>query len=164
MLPKLLDRIIKPYIPNIYLLRSTKHFIDNLKQDLCLKNDTIVSFDVVISLFTNVPRKETIEIVIYNMYANTASVMPVGKKIFRKLTYLATQGIFMFNQRFFKEVDCVIMGNLLDLIELNFSQDIYNKRYLQIWLIIVVCCRKFIQDISTMCTLFFLIQILALVL
>ena len=38
-----------------------------------------MSFDV-ISLFANVPPKKTIEIVLNYLYADTANVMPVGKK------------------------------------------------------------------------------------
>ena len=47
------------YIQDNYSLRSTKHFIDNLKQASCSKNNTIVSLNVM-SLFTNVTIKETL--------------------------------------------------------------------------------------------------------
>ena len=161
MLAKFLDRIIKTFIPDTYLLRSTEHFIDNLKQVLCSKNDTIVSFDVV-SLFTNVPLKETIEIAIDYLYADTANVMPVDK-VFRKLINLATQEIFMINEKFYKQVNGVIMVNPLCSTSANFFFGYLEERYLQIWIITVVCYRKFILDISTMCTLLLLIQILALV-
>ena len=115
-----MDRIIKPYIPDTYLFRSTEHFINNLKQDSGSKNNIIESFDV-ISLFTNVPLKETIEIVIDYLYAGIANVTPVDKKIFLKMMYLATQKIFMSNEKLYKKVDSVILENLIGLRKLIFS-------------------------------------------
>ena len=64
-------------------------------------------------LFINVPLKETIEIVIDYLYADTANVMSVDKKVFRKLMYSKTQEIFMLNEKLHKQV--VIMGNPLGL-------------------------------------------------
>ena len=62
-LAKYLDNLIKPHIPDTYLLRSTENFIEKLKECPCNNKNTMVSFDVV-SLFTNVPLAETIELVI----------------------------------------------------------------------------------------------------
>ena len=57
-LSKFLDNFIKPYIPDRYLLKSTDHFTEKLKQFQFGKNQVTVSFDVV-SLFTNVPLSES---------------------------------------------------------------------------------------------------------
>ena len=72
-----------------------------------------MSFDV-ISLFTKVPLKKTIEIVTDYLYAHTANVMPFNKKFFCKLMYLATQGIFMFNEKLYKHVNSVTIRNPVD--------------------------------------------------
>ena len=108
---KFLDRIIVPYMPDTYLLRSTELHAQ--------KMTTVVSFDV-ISLFTNVPLKETIEIVIDYLYADTINVMHVDKKIFRRLVYFATQEVFRFNEKLYKLVDGVIIGNPLGPTLANF--------------------------------------------
>ena len=61
-LAKFLDQIIKPYIPNQFMLDSTFHLLDKLKELSPFPDQIMVSFDVV-SLFTNVPLEETINII-----------------------------------------------------------------------------------------------------
>ena len=51
-LPKYVDNLIKPYIPNPYLLKSTGDFIERMKQFPCNHLYCTVSFHVV-PLFTN---------------------------------------------------------------------------------------------------------------
>ena len=61
-LAKFLDQLIKPYIPNQYMLNSTYDFLEKLKEFRPSTNQFMVSFDVM-SLFTNVPLQKTIEII-----------------------------------------------------------------------------------------------------
>ena len=70
-LAKYLDGCIKPNIPDKYMLRSTSDFIDNLNNYPLKGNEKMVSFDVV-SLFTNVPLIETIDIIIKRIYCDDA--------------------------------------------------------------------------------------------
>ena len=96
---KFLDGLIKPHILDRFLLHSTEHFIDSLKDVPYSKKDNMVSFDVV-SLFTNVPLPETIEIIINYLYEENKNIIPIERKVFRKLMFIATQGIFMFDGNF----------------------------------------------------------------
>ena len=57
-LSKYLDNIIKPFMPADYMANSTTQFLDCIKAYQFNPSDFMVSFDVV-SLFTNVPLKET---------------------------------------------------------------------------------------------------------
>jgi len=61
-LAKYLDSIIKIHIPDNFMLRSTTSFIDRIKTFTFSSRQMLVSFDVV-SLFTNIPLKETTDIV-----------------------------------------------------------------------------------------------------
>ena len=80
-LAKFLDVPIKPHIPDRFLLHSTEHFIDSLKDVPYSRKDSMVSFDVV-SLFTNVPLPETIEIISIYLYEDTINIMPIERKVF----------------------------------------------------------------------------------
>ena len=119
-LAKFLDNMIKPYLPQTRMLKSTDHFIEELKEFNPNSQNTMVSFDV-ISLFTNVPLVETIDIIINRLYdEHNNNSIPIPKDIFKKLVLLATQGIFMHNERFYKQVEGIIMGNPLGPTMANF--------------------------------------------
>ena len=75
-LAKFLDDLIKPHIPDTYLLKSTQEFTDRLKETPFNNGNSMVSFDAV-SLFTNVSLAETIELIII------ACVMMIIAMLFR---------------------------------------------------------------------------------
>ena len=67
-LAKYLGQLIKPYIPDSYLLQSTDDFTERLKQFSINSQNIVVSFDVV-WLFTKVPLADTIELIIDRLYS-----------------------------------------------------------------------------------------------
>ena len=76
--------MIKPYLPQTPLLKSTDHFIEELKEFNPNNQNTMVSFDVV-SLFANVPLVETINIIIKRLYdEHNNNFIPIPKDIFKK--------------------------------------------------------------------------------
>ena len=95
-LSKYLDNIIKPYMPADYMANSTTQFLDRIKAYQFNPNDVMVSFDVV-SLFTNVPLNETIDIIANYIYDKNHNLPkpPFKKLIFKRIMKLATGGIFM---------------------------------------------------------------------
>ena len=119
-LAKYLDNLIKPHIPDTYLLRSMENFIERLKECPCNNTNTMVSFEVV-SLFTNVPLAETIELVIERLHENNnSSAIPFEKRVFRQLMFMATQGLFMYNDKLYKQIDGMTMGSPLGSTLANF--------------------------------------------
>ena len=58
-LAKFHDKIIKPYLPNTFMLETSNDFISKLNQFQFSSNHKLVSFDVT-SLLTNVLLNETI--------------------------------------------------------------------------------------------------------
>ena len=72
-LAKYLDGIIKPCIPNEHMLDSSSHFIDKLSRVNFPPECSMVSFDVV-SLFTDVPLTEVIDLACNYVYSDVSTV------------------------------------------------------------------------------------------
>ncbi len=112
-LAKYLDSIIKPIIPDTFMLNSTNGLLDVLNdyQSKIDENCFMVSFDIV-SLFTNVPLKEIIDIATDYVYSSDTKPN-YDQKVFKKLLTYATGGIFTFNNKYYKQVDGICMGSPL---------------------------------------------------
>ena len=120
-LAQYLDEIIKPHVPSYSMVNSTIQFLTRLKNYVLSPTDVMVSFDVV-SLFTNVPLNETIDIVADYVYASD-SVHPVpkfSKNIFIKLLKKATGGMFLYKDKLYRQIDGVAMGGPLGPTLANF--------------------------------------------
>ena len=88
-LAKILNKIITPFIPNQYLLKSTNDFIDLLTESK--PRGMLASLDVE-SLFTNVPINTTIDIILE--YAYNHSTLPPPKmpqEILKQMLELCTR-------------------------------------------------------------------------
>ena len=119
-LAKFLDSVIKPSIPDKYMLSSTNHFIEKLKQVKAQSHQILVSFDVV-SLFTNIPLEETTQIIAnYLIDKDNSNAPSMEKHAFIKLMKLATQGMLLYNGELFKQIDGVPMGSPLKPTLANF--------------------------------------------
>ena len=142
-LAKWLDTFIKPNIPNSYSVASTDEFLENLKKSVFEPDDKVVSFDVV-SLYTNIPLAETIDIVVDTLYGGGSKrVPPVSRVVFKRLLEIATGGMFMYKDTLHKQVDGVAMGSPLGPSLANFflghieqtklfqSEDFYPIVYLR---------------------------------
>ena len=131
-LAKYLGDLIKPHILDTYLLRSTKNFIERLEECPYNNKNTMVSFDVV-SLFTNAPIAETIELVIERLYDNNNSnAIPFEKSVFRQLMFMATQRLFMYNDKLYKQIDGATIGSPLGPTLANFFLRSLEEKSLKI--------------------------------
>ena len=102
------------------MLSSTNQFIECLNNFPFYSNDQLVSFDVK-SLFTNVPLHETIKIISDYLYSDTAvCTPPFNKKILIKIMKLAIQGMFLYKNKLWKQIDGVAMGSPLGPTLANF--------------------------------------------
>ena len=119
-LAKTLNKIITPYIPNQYLLKSTNDFIDLLQSNNC---EGIIALLDVESLFTNVPIDATIEIILQHAYHHSSIPQPkIPKEILKQLLELCTReapfrspsgGLFL-------QIEGVAMGSPLGPTFANF--------------------------------------------
>ena len=91
-LAKLVDSTIKPFIPSKFMVKSTDEFLNRLRSQAIEKSDVCVSFDVK-SLFTNVPRDWTIDLICNKIYDQdyngktivTSEKSKITKDIFKKI-------------------------------------------------------------------------------
>ena len=67
------------------------------------------------SLFTNIPLDETIDICIDSLYKDDENSPKISKDVFRNLlTVVTKESFFIFNSKFYKQIDGVTMGSPLD--------------------------------------------------
>ena len=116
-LAKFLDTVIKPYISDKYMLRSSYEFLEKLQEVNLNSNQVMVSFDVK-SLFTNVPLQEAIDLISGKIYENNSDVIQLP--IIKILLNLATKGIFLYKDQSFQQIDGVSMGLPLGPTTANF--------------------------------------------
>ena len=86
----------------------------------------LVSYDVC-SLFTSIPLAETIDITV-NLLFEKIPGFKISKSDLRKLLQFATSGThFMFEGKFYDQIDGVAMGSRLGPVLANLFMGIMNK-------------------------------------
>ena len=119
-LAKTLNKIISPFIPNQFTVKSSNDFLDLLKSSNC--SGIIGSLDVE-SLFTNVPIDKTIEIILKHVYNHPTIDPPkITPKILQKLLELCTkEAPFRCPEgKLYKQIGGVAMGSPLGPTFANF--------------------------------------------
>ena len=71
-LAKFLNTIIKPYISDKHMLRSSYRFLEKLQKINLNLNQVMISFDLK-SLFTNVSLQEVIDLISDKIYVNNSN-------------------------------------------------------------------------------------------
>ena len=67
-----------------------------------------------------IPLPQTIPYLSNYLYEKIKNITPIERKVFRKLMFIATQGIFMFDGKLYKQIDGITMGNPLGPTLTNF--------------------------------------------
>ena len=101
---------LTPLTQNEYTVTDSFHFAEEIcKQD---PNLYVTSQDVD-SLFTNIPVDENIDICIDSLYKNDENTPKIPKDVLHNLlTVATTESFFMFNNKFYKQLDGVVaMGS-----------------------------------------------------
>ena len=117
-LAKYVDQLIRPFCPKKYTVESSFDFISKLRHFVSLNSNNnalhVVSYDVT-SLFTNIPLNDVIDYVIHYIFGQSSTVVgfPYDKNTFKKLLHVATEGMFSFDNKIYKQIDGIAMGNPL---------------------------------------------------
>ena len=110
-LARFLCDLLSLLVPNDYSCKDTFSFVFQIK-NANLSKKFLVSYDVT-SLFNNIPLQETIDIAI-NLIFNHNPNLNITKKELKKLFLFATSQIhFIFNSKFYNQIDGVAMGSRL---------------------------------------------------
>jgi len=103
-----------------YCVRDTFEFLDVLNESVLPPNGVLCSFDVV-SLFTNVPLLETVDICANALY-HSSDVSPptLSETSFKRLMIMVTTGVeFSFDDVMYRQSDGVAMGSPLGPVLAN---------------------------------------------
>ena len=108
-LAKFLVPILAPLAKNDYTTKDSFTFVQELRS--LDKISFMCSFDVV-SLFTNIPLEETVEICLDKLYANSETVHNLCRQDLKKLImFVAKENYFLFDNKYFDQIDGVSMGS-----------------------------------------------------
>ena len=90
----------------------------------------LVSYDVTSRLFLNIPRQETIDTAI-NLIFNHNPNLNITKNELKKISLFATsQTHFIFNSKFYNQIDGVAMGSPLAAVLANIFMGFYESKWL----------------------------------
>ena len=127
-LARFLCDLLSPLVPNDYSCKDTFSFVSQIK-NANLSKKFLVSYDIT-SLFTNIPLQETIDIAI-NLIFNHNPNLNITKKELKKLfLFAASQTHFIFNSKFYNQIDGVAMGSPLAPVFANIFMGFYESKWL----------------------------------
>ena len=126
-LARFLCDLLSPLVPNDYSCKDTFSFSQIKNANLSKK--FLVSYDVT-SLFTNIPLQETIDIAI-NLLFNHNPNLNITRKELKKLFLFATSKThFIFNSKFYNQIDGVAMGSPLAPVLANIFMGFHESKWL----------------------------------
>ena len=123
-------------------MQSTFSFVSQIK-NANLFQKFLISYDVT-SLFTNIPLQETIDIAINLIFNHNPNLNITRKELKRLFPFATSQTHFIFNSKFYNQIDGVAVGSLLApvlpkilmglfkskwLNEYNFNKPKFYRRY-----------------------------------
>ena len=150
-LAKFLVPIIEPITTNEYTVDDSFSFA---KEVVEFDSNLFMSSLDVTSLFTNIPLKETTDIICNELFRDKEYISGMNKSIFRELLTLAMEETcFIFDGKLYKQCDGVSMGSPLGPDYANSFMSYHEK----IWLdecpddIKPIKYRRYVDDIFVLC-------------
>ena len=120
--------LCSPLVSNDYSCKDTFTCVSQIK-NANLSKTFLVSYDVT-SLFTSIPLQETIDIAI-NLIFNHNPTLNITKKELKKLFLFATsQTHFIFNGKFYNQIDGIVMSSPFALVLANIFMGFYKSKWL----------------------------------
>ena len=148
-LAKFLANFLSPLSISEYTVKNTQEFITFTKNVIVPTNYKLVSFDVT-SLFTNVPLKETIDIILKRIYISKEIVTEIEKENLKKLLFSCTKEVhFSFNEKLYIQNDGVCMGSPLGPVLANIFMVELERTIIPVLSDCVYCWKRYVDDTFT---------------
>jgi len=129
-LAKYLVGVLSPFTTSEYTVENSRTFVEDLRLIEGADKLYMASYDVV-SLFTNVPLSETIDICLNYLFNNVSSVEGLNRELFGKMLELAVMNsFFVFNGKLFKQIEGLGMGLPLGPTFANIFMSFHEKSWL----------------------------------
>ena len=129
-LAKLLNELLTPLIPCKYSCKDTFSFLKDLQE---VSNEVsgkyVVSYDVV-SLFTNIPLDETIDLAVDLILKNRPDLHCSRRDLKDLFTQATSQTHFLFDGSFYDQIDGVAMGSPLGPTLANLFMGHHEKNWI----------------------------------
>ena len=122
-LARFLFDILSPLVPNDYSCKDTFSFVFQIK-NVNLSKKFLVSYDVT-GLFTNIPLREIIDIAINLIFNPNPNLNITRKVLHHRLT-----SFFIFNSKFYNQIDGVAMGSPLAPVLANIFMGSHESKWL----------------------------------
>ena len=123
-LARFLCDLLSPLVPNDYSCKDTFSFVSQIK-NANLSKKFLVSYDVT-SLFTNIPLQEIIDIAINLIFNHNPNLNLTRKELKKLLLFATSQAHFVFNSKFYNQIDGVAMGSPLVSVLANIFMGFYK--------------------------------------
>ena len=119
--------ILSPLVLNDYSYKDTFSFVSQIK-NVNISKKFLVSYDVT-GLFTNIPLRETIDIAI-NLIFNHNPNLNITRKELKKTFAFPYIILFIFNSKFYNQIDGVVMGSPLAPALANIFMGFHESKWL----------------------------------
>ena len=146
---KFLVKILTPLLDNSNVtLSDTFDFVNKISKTTISEDCIMISFDVE-SLFTNVPVKETIDIILARAFKDCDEYHGLKEKDLRELLQICVQeSHFQFDNEFYDQIDGVSMGSPLGPLFANiFMDELENKNMNKLKELGVKVWYRYVDDI-----------------
>ena len=127
-LARFLCDLLSPLVPNDHSCKDTFSFVSQIK-NANLSKKFLVSYDVT-SLFTNIPLQETIDIAITLIFNHNPNLNITRKELKKLFLFATSKTHFIFNSKFYNQIDGVAMGSPLAPVLANIFMGFHESKWL----------------------------------
>ena len=127
-LAKYLCNLLSPHLPEQYCTKDTLTFLEEVKR-VSLVDKFLVSFEVT-SLFTNIPLGKTIKLAVDLIKISQPDLNISEKDLASLFDFATCKTHFLFEGKFYDQIDGVAMGSPLAPFLANLFMGHYEKEWL----------------------------------